>query len=131
MSEVAVYQKRYKKREKLPYEDKAKAWMKINRPDLYARWMKQDVLDRIEEQTPTFQEYWRNLEEEVDREIRVSDDYKFLALDQIEGRITKRDVKNAYRRAARRLHPDAGGSDEAFKELHAAYRRVLAVAPKE
>lgn len=31
------------------------------------------------------------------------------------------DIKKAYRRKARQLHPDAGGDDEGFKELTAAY----------
>ncbi|MBA3825424.1 MAG: DnaJ domain-containing protein [Ktedonobacterales bacterium] len=39
---------------------------------------------------------------------------------------TKREIKNAYRRQARKLHPDAGGDDAAFKRLHEAYRRALA-----
>jgi hypothetical protein len=41
---------------------------------------------------------------------------------------TKRDIKNAYRRKARKLHPDAGGDDEAFKQLYSAYRKALAAA---
>lgn len=58
---------------------------------------------------------------------KLSDDGKLLGLDTSTDPITKRDVKNAYRRKARKLHPDAGGSDEAFKQLHEAYRRILAV----
>ena len=41
---------------------------------------------------------------------------------------TKRDVKNAYRRMARKLHPDKGGDPEAFKAIYAAYRKLLTVA---
>ncbi len=41
---------------------------------------------------------------------------------------TKRDIRIAYRRKARKLHPDAGGDPEAFKQLHAAYRALLKVA---
>lgn len=40
----------------------------------------------------------------------------------------KKDVRNAYRRMARKMHPDKGGSDEAFKALYTAYRKVLATA---
>lgn len=40
--------------------------------------------------------------------------------------LCKRDVKNAYRRQARKLHPDVGGSEDAFKMLNTAYRKVLA-----
>jgi hypothetical protein len=46
----------------------------------------------------------------------------------VESNATKRDVRNAYRRKARKLHPDAGGNEAAFKQLYTAYRRVLAVA---
>jgi curved DNA-binding protein CbpA len=42
--------------------------------------------------------------------------------------LTKKDVRNAYRRKARKVHPDVGGDAEAFKELYAAYRAVLKVA---
>jgi hypothetical protein len=66
-----------------------------------------------------------------DRARKHSDDYKLLGLDAIEERVTKRIVKNAYRRAARKLHPDVGGSEEAFKHLQEVYHRVLAAAPKE
>lgn len=34
---------------------------------------------------------------------------------------TDADIKKAYRRKARELHPDQGGEEEAFKELSAAY----------
>ncbi len=66
----------------------------------------------------------------TDQWKKRSSDSRLLGLDTITGPITKRVVKNAYRRAARKLHPDAGGSDETFKQLHAAYRRLLA-ATKE
>jgi hypothetical protein len=54
-----------------------------------------------------------------------------LTLLGIEAGATKREVRNAYRRKARKLHPDVGGDAEAFKQLHAAYRAVLKVAPNE
>jgi hypothetical protein len=40
----------------------------------------------------------------------------------------KKDVRNAYRRKARKLHPDVGGDAEAFKQLYAAYRTLLKAA---
>jgi curved DNA-binding protein CbpA len=46
----------------------------------------------------------------------------------VEDNATKRAVKNAYRRKARKLHPDVGGDAEAFRQLYAAYRAVLRVA---
>jgi len=45
----------------------------------------------------------------------------------IEPGATKRDVKNAYRRQARKLHPDKGGDAEAFKQMYAAYRKLLTI----
>lgn len=39
------------------------------------------------------------------------------------------DVHRAYRRRARELHPDAGGTAEAFAELRAAYQLLAAGAP--
>ncbi len=41
---------------------------------------------------------------------------------------SKREVKNAYRRQARKLHPDKGGDEAAMKVLNAAYKKVLAAA---
>lgn len=38
------------------------------------------------------------------------------------------DIKAAYRTAARRLHPDAGGDERAFRELAAATKRAGAYA---
>ncbi len=38
---------------------------------------------------------------------------------------TKREIKNAYRRMARKLHPDKGGSEADMKALNAAYHRLL------
>ncbi len=55
----------------------------------------------------------------------INNDYALL---NIEPGSSKRDIKNAYRRHARRLHPDKGGDPEAFKALYAAYRRLLAAA---
>ena len=49
----------------------------------------------------------------------------------IEPGATKREVRNAYRRRARKLHPDVGGSEETFKQLQEAYHRLLKLAPME
>jgi len=51
-----------------------------------------------------------------------------LALLGVEATATKRDVRNAYRRQARKLHPDKGGNAQAFQRMHEAYRQVLANA---
>ncbi len=52
----------------------------------------------------------------------LSDKYALLG---IEPGATKRDIKNAYRRKARKLHPDVGGDAESFKQLHETYRFLL------
>jgi curved DNA-binding protein CbpA len=44
-----------------------------------------------------------------------------------QGSINKREVRNAYRRQARRLHPDKGGDPDAFKAMYAAYRKLLTI----
>lgn len=55
----------------------------------------------------------------------LADEYAMLGLT---AGATKRDIKNAYRRQARKLHPDKGGTQEAMKALNAAYKRLLAAA---
>jgi DnaJ-class molecular chaperone len=52
----------------------------------------------------------------------LSNDYALLG---IEPGATKREITNAYRRQARKLHPDKGGDPEAFKAMYAAYRKLL------
>ena len=43
-----------------------------------------------------------------------------------EGTVTETEVRNAYRTAARRLHPDRGGKSEEFQELQDCYHSLLA-----
>lgn len=52
----------------------------------------------------------------------LRNDYALLG---IEPGATKREITNAYRRQARKLHPDKGGDPEAFKTMYAAYRKLL------
>ena len=59
------------------------------------------------------------------KQAASSSDLALLGLD-VEVTLCKRIVKNAYRRQARKLHPDTGGDEEQFKALHAAYRTILA-----
>ena len=40
---------------------------------------------------------------------------------------TGRDVKQAFRTRVKRVHPDIGGSSEAFQTLHQAYKAALAL----
>lgn len=76
---------------------------------------------------PSFNTLFHELEKSVAMK-RNSSEYALLG---IELGATKRDIRNAYRRKARKMHPDAGGSDELFKQLQDAYHKLLKVAPKE
>jgi len=55
----------------------------------------------------------------------------YYALLGVEPNATKREIYNAYRRKARKMHPDVGGSNEAFQQLQDAYHKLLKLAPKE
>jgi len=55
-----------------------------------------------------------------------SPDYQLLGLDQFEGMITRQRVVGAFRRKAKELHPDIGGSHDQMTNLSDAYQRVLA-----
>jgi DnaJ-class molecular chaperone len=100
------------KRWKAQY-DKEKAWEKEweerstqpLRSDLEAALNK--VLDKIKVSTKPF----------------LAAEYATLGLER---GASKREIKNAYRRMARKLHPDKGGSEDAMKTLNAAYKRLLA-----
>lgn len=52
-------------------------------------------------------------------------EYELLGVSHV---ATKREIRNAYRRKARKLHPDTGGDAEAFKQLYTAYRTLLKTA---
>ncbi len=59
------------------------------------------------------------------REVRSHvGSYTLLGIEQ---GASKREIKNAYRRQARKLHPDKGGDEAAFKALYAAYRQLLTI----
>jgi hypothetical protein len=89
------------------------------------------AIDKQRINSPRFRQRVEELTNEIERNQKQSADYQLLGLANFDGQLLKKHVRNAYRRQSRRLHPDAGGNDEAFKELHAAYRRVLASVPKE
>jgi hypothetical protein len=104
-------------------------------PKRLQRMIREERAYYLETHTPGYEErYAAELTEDYawqEKQEKKSGDYTLLALEQFEGQLLKKDVRNAYRRQSRRLHPDKGGSEEAFKELYAAYRRVLASVPKE
>jgi hypothetical protein len=42
---------------------------------------------------------------------------------------SEKELKRAYRRAALKVHPDSGGSEDSFRELRAAYESVMIMLP--
>jgi hypothetical protein len=106
--------------------------MKVTSPKLYQKHLREEVFWATER--PVFEAMLDDPEtialmEELDAKLNIRHQQKLgdeLALLGIEAGATKRDIKNAYRRKARKLHPDKGGSDEDMKHLNAAYKRLLA-----
>ncbi len=103
----------------------------FQRAGLLEKYEKNAILDKQRINAPetrkrvtAYRQLWAD-------EAKASSDFALLGLTNHNGPLTKRDVRNDYRRMARKLHPDTGGSDEAFKQLHAAYRRVLAMTPRD
>jgi len=90
--------------------------------------LRKDMLRDFGEDIGPYKSLYDNLwaYERKNRDQR-SDDRALLGVD---ANASKRDVTNAYRRKARKLHPDVGGDAEAFKQLHESYRKVLAATPK-
>ncbi len=109
-----------------------KEWAKTNSPSIYqkfeqdeqesAQW---DAYERAHLDDPATLAMWDELEALVQSVINKKYQAEYALLG-IEPGATKREIKNAYRRQARRLHPDKGGDAEAFKTMYAAYRRLLA-----
>ncbi len=126
MSNIIPYQKRYSSRFQAMdmYKDEF-AWLKEHRPKMYEDFMREDALKAIRDLSPEYQEQQRRLYAEVEQELYVDSGCKLLG---VEPGATKRDVRNAYRRKARKLHPDVGGNAEDFKQLYTAYRAVLKIA---
>ena len=42
---------------------------------------------------------------------------------------SEKDLKRAYRKAAKRVHPDTGGNEDDFRQVNAAYNSVLTMLP--
>jgi hypothetical protein len=43
--------------------------------------------------------------------------------------LSERELKSAYRKSAKAAHPDAGGTEEAFRQIHAAYQSLMMTLP--
>jgi len=61
---------------------------------------------------------WTNTED-----MRHAHDLRLLGLDTVPADLAG--LKTAFRRAAFRAHPDHGGTDAAFRDVFAAYQRLL------
>jgi len=110
------------------------AWAKINAPATYQKLQQEergakndDAYERAHLDDPAALAEWDDLSAWVEQRLQQQHQVEHDLLGIAPGS-TKRDIKNAYRRKARKLHPDVGGDEEAFKQLHAAYRKVLAAA---
>lgn len=111
-----------------------KEWTKTHSSQLYRKLARDDqasyawdTYEFMHLEDPAMLTLW----DEAEALIQSISDKKHLNeydLLGIEPGATKRGVKNAYRRMARKLHPDKGGDPEAFKALYAAYRKLLTVA---
>lgn len=112
--------------------ERFKAWAKTHAPAIYQKLEKDDresaewdAYERARLDDPKAIAEWDDLCEWVEQQMQQKHQAEYALLG-IEPGATKREIKNAYRRQARRLHPDKGGDAEAFKTMYAAYRRLLA-----
>jgi DnaJ domain len=88
------------------------------------------------DKTPELVEDLRNLHRRIEslREkpvLRLKAERELIGVSVV---ATKREIRNAYRRASYRLQPDSGkptADAENFKQVHDAYRKLLKAAPNE
>jgi hypothetical protein len=107
--------------------------IKDTSPDLYQKHVKEDrgseasrILFEASLDDPEMLAFMDDICRQLD-EMHAEAHHNEYALLGIEPGATKRDIKNAYRRQARKLHPDKGGDAEAFKQMYAAYRKLLTI----
>lgn len=55
-------------------------------------------------------------------------DYQLLG---VTAEASDKEIRKAFRRKALKLHPDHGGTDQAFRQLKAAFERLLIRAPRQ
>ncbi|SRR5579871_2538595 len=121
------------RRDNTPYIE-FRAWAKTHSPKLYQKLQQEDqrsaewdAYQFAHLDDPATLAMWDEAEALI-QSITTKKHAQEYVLLGIEPGATKREIKNAYRRKARKLHPDVGGDAEAFKQLYTAYRAVLKVA---
>jgi hypothetical protein len=119
-------------RDDTPYIE-FREWAKTHSPKLYQKLKREDQRSAERDtyefahlDDPATLAMWDEAEAIIQfvTNKKHANEYALLG---IEAGATKREVKNAYRRKARKLHPDVGGDAEAFKQMYAAYRELLKV----
>lgn len=105
-------------------------------PDLGVLWLNREVLERdgkVYHSKP--HEYFYAVKPAVDPEAPSAEYYKTMA--RLNGTSSallelglaagssQTDIKRAYKRLARKCHPDSGGSHEAFLRLDKAYKAAM------
>ncbi len=74
----------------------------------------------VDPERPPSESFWR-------AGFRITDASPLSVLGLSHG-ATKADIKRAYKRLARKAHPDGGGSHEAFLKLNQAFKQAMAQA---
>lgn len=105
-------------------------------PDLGVLWLNREVLERdgrVYHSKP--HEYFYAIRPAVDPEAPTAEYFKWKArLNRTSPALaelglapgcSKDEIKRAYKRLAKKLHPDSGGSHEAFLKLDKAYRAAI------
>lgn len=123
-----------------------KAWGTVDKADIVLDRSKFEAEDKIYHSR--IHEWFYKVKPAVDPERRNEERYKrrFHSADEFAGyyaesggvsplsilglpqSATKGDIKRAYKRLARKAHPDGGGSHEAFLKLQKAYEAALIAA---
>lgn len=77
---------------------------------------------RLHDQAPWIDATYRRLYLSPRREVVTLSDYEILGIPVEADEAT---IKRAYRDAAKIHHPDANGDERRFKQVHAAYQRLI------
>lgn len=90
-----------------------------------AKEIRQEIFMRMQQHQNEFAKEERRFDERK-RYGSQKDLRKLLGL-TIEGKITLKQIKAAYKNRAKEIHPDSGGSHEAFCQLQDAYETLMEI----